>query len=241
MTTARAGRFAGLTQQSVVASALDLLDRDGLDGFSMRALARELGVQVGALYVHVQDREALLADVAGLIVAEVELPTSAATWDQSLRAFAHSYRAALHRHAGAAALVSGQLVSNGPQDFPVVEALLTALSRAGLKRKALLSAYNVYLGWLVGFVGVELAPAPPSETGWAQRRQLDLAGLTANSFPLMARHRAELATAFAVRWRSGAEAPMDETFTAALEVVLAGLATVHNLGLSPARARATRT
>lgn len=50
-------------RDAILASACDLYVRAGLDGFSMRKLAKELGVTAPALYRHYDGREAVLADV----------------------------------------------------------------------------------------------------------------------------------------------------------------------------------
>ena len=48
---------------AILAAACDLYLTSGLDGFSMRKLAKEVGVTAPALYRHYDGREALLADV----------------------------------------------------------------------------------------------------------------------------------------------------------------------------------
>jgi AcrR family transcriptional regulator len=48
---------------AILARACDLYLRAGLDGFSMRKLAKEVGVTAPALYRHYDGREAVLADV----------------------------------------------------------------------------------------------------------------------------------------------------------------------------------
>jgi len=50
-------------RQDILARACDLYLSRGLDGFSMRGLAKELGVTAPALYRHYEGREAVLADV----------------------------------------------------------------------------------------------------------------------------------------------------------------------------------
>jgi len=50
-------------REQILARACDLYLRTGLDGFSMRKLAREVGVTAPALYRHYDGREAVLADV----------------------------------------------------------------------------------------------------------------------------------------------------------------------------------
>lgn len=50
-------------REAILARACDLYLSQGLDGFSMRKLAKEVGVTAPALYRHYDGREAVLADV----------------------------------------------------------------------------------------------------------------------------------------------------------------------------------
>jgi AcrR family transcriptional regulator len=50
-------------RQDILAHACDLYLSKGLDGFSMRGLAKEVGVTAPALYRYYDGREAVLADV----------------------------------------------------------------------------------------------------------------------------------------------------------------------------------
>lgn len=51
------------TRERILAHACDLYLSDGLDGFSMRKLARAVGVTAPALYRHFENKEQLLHDV----------------------------------------------------------------------------------------------------------------------------------------------------------------------------------
>lgn len=59
------------TRADVVAAALRVLHEHGLESLSMRRVAAELGLQPGALYHHVADKQSLLALMADEIVREV--------------------------------------------------------------------------------------------------------------------------------------------------------------------------
>lgn len=63
-----------LSREQVVTTAVDLLRRYGLADLSMRRLARELGVAPGALYWHVTNKQELLVEVAGVLLAEIPVP-----------------------------------------------------------------------------------------------------------------------------------------------------------------------
>jgi TetR/AcrR family transcriptional regulator, tetracycline repressor protein len=64
-----------LTRDQVEETALGILTRFGLADLSMRRLARELHVQVGALYWHVKNKQELLVAVAGRLLDGLEVAT----------------------------------------------------------------------------------------------------------------------------------------------------------------------
>lgn len=53
------------TREKILTCACDLYLSDGLDGFSMRKLARAVGVTAPALYRHFEGKEAVLVEVVG--------------------------------------------------------------------------------------------------------------------------------------------------------------------------------
>lgn len=55
--------MSDLQRDRILACACELYLKDGLDGFSMRKLARQVGVTAPALYRHYQNKEHVLADV----------------------------------------------------------------------------------------------------------------------------------------------------------------------------------
>lgn len=91
-------RAVGLTRDSIVTAALATMDRDGVDVFSMRRLAGELGVTVQALYWHFDNKDALCLAVverARQELAAVPLGRGAPVrrLEQHLRALRSHWRA----------------------------------------------------------------------------------------------------------------------------------------------------
>lgn len=66
-----------LTQHTVVDTAVTILEQFGLADLSMRRLAKELDVQVGALYWHVKNKQELLAQVAAKLLNTTQLSVNA--------------------------------------------------------------------------------------------------------------------------------------------------------------------
>lgn len=87
-----------LSRAGIRSAALEIIDRDGLDGLSMRKLATALSVSAPALYFHYPTKEHLLDDVAGEIMEKVDVSAFAQGWRAGLLGWARSYRAALAEH-----------------------------------------------------------------------------------------------------------------------------------------------
>src|ERR1019366_3904309 len=87
-----ARRDGTLTRAVVLSAALELIDRDGADGLSMRRLARELGCDPMTLYRHAPNKAALRGAVAETVLAELEVAPAAPDGASQLRQVARQYR-----------------------------------------------------------------------------------------------------------------------------------------------------
>ncbi|MHA6524640.1 TetR family transcriptional regulator [Tessaracoccus sp. G1721] len=96
-----------LTRRSIVEAGLRILDEYGLGDLSMRRVADALGVQAGALYYHVPNKQSLLAAVADEILAGPPAsPEPASPIDDWLVGWASGLRQRLLAHRDAAELVA---------------------------------------------------------------------------------------------------------------------------------------
>lgn len=92
-------RAAGrLSRAGVLAAAVTLADREGLESLSMRRLASELGVVPMALYKHVADKDDLVAGMIDQIVADYRAPQPGLDWRAAVRGRIMAARDALHEH-----------------------------------------------------------------------------------------------------------------------------------------------
>jgi AcrR family transcriptional regulator len=91
----------GLTRERLVEAALGLIDDEGLEGLSMRALADRLQVKAASLYWHVRDREELLELVADGILESASRPRQRATWRETAQAIADALHRAVSAHKDA--------------------------------------------------------------------------------------------------------------------------------------------
>jgi len=92
-----------------VATALEVIDRDGLDGFNIRKLAQELGVNPSSLYHHFHDKNEILNRVCLRVLDESRVLSplrAGADWRVYVKKSVGQYRRALMRHPNVAPLMT---------------------------------------------------------------------------------------------------------------------------------------
>lgn len=121
---------AGLSKQRVVAEAVRLADREGVDGLSMRRLAGELGAGAMSLYHYVASKEELLDAMIDSVFEEMELPPESTDWQSAIRHRAVSARQVLARHPWAIGRMESR-TSPGLANRRHHEAVTACLRKAG--------------------------------------------------------------------------------------------------------------
>src|ERR1700726_3655273 len=97
-----------LSSARVLQAAVALADEAGLEAFSMRGLAQELGVVPMALYKHVANKDELLDGMVDIVFAEIELPPAELDWRPAMRRRGISAREALKRHGWAIGMMESR-------------------------------------------------------------------------------------------------------------------------------------
>jgi AcrR family transcriptional regulator len=88
-----------LSRRGIAHAALDLVDEEGFEALTTRALARRLGVEGPSLYNHVASRDDLIDEITAIIDEDIDLSTlDAPDWRTALADFARSYHRAFARH-----------------------------------------------------------------------------------------------------------------------------------------------
>lgn len=145
-----------LSRRRILQTALELVDREGLEALSMRRLGAELGVEAMSLYNHVSDKQALLDGIAELLLEEVVIPApDPQHWEDAWREVGCSYRRMGHRHPRAFPLVALRWSRTDGVLRRTVEALQILLA-AGLPTTTALKAFAASESFTRGFVLEEL-------------------------------------------------------------------------------------
>lgn len=130
MRTSDPARRRGLTRARITDVALALADARGVEGLSMRALARELGVEAMSLYNHVSNKDDLLDAMVDAVVGRIDLPGVGGDWQEGMRRRAHSMRTVFLAHPWAPPLIVGR-INVGPNMLAFMDATLGCLRAAG--------------------------------------------------------------------------------------------------------------
>lgn len=99
-----------LTRAGIVAAAEEILETYGLGDLSMRRVAERLGVQAGALYYHLPNKQSLLSEVADEILGAMGEVSGLGEWATEYR------RLLLGRRDGAELVASTRAMRLGRVD-----------------------------------------------------------------------------------------------------------------------------
>ncbi|MGK5695476.1 TetR/AcrR family transcriptional regulator C-terminal domain-containing protein [Streptomyces sp. URMC 128] len=186
-------RRAPLDRRRVADTALRLLNEVGLDGLTLRAIARELDVKAPALYWHFKDKQALLDEMATEMYRRMVAGASldpADTWRERLLKANRGLRTALLGYRDGAKVFSGSRFT-GIEHAGQMEDNLRLFTAAGFTLaqavRALTTTYLYTLGFVTEEQGVQPLPGERREGYDVHERARLMA-----DFPLSAQAGAEI-------------------------------------------------
>jgi AcrR family transcriptional regulator len=223
MTKSKTTTRKPLSRERVLQAAVALADEAGLEAFSMRALAQELGVVPMALYKHVANKDELLDGMVDSVFSEIALPPTDVDWRSAMRRRAISTREALQRHGWAIGMMESR--RPGPANLRNHNAVMGCLRGAGFPFEMAIHAYSVQDAYIYGFALQERDTGfetPDSAGEAAQRRAATIGAL--EDYP----HLAEIVTQLPA---SGYDNAVE--FAWGLDLILDGLERLRHGGAAP--------
>jgi AcrR family transcriptional regulator len=186
-------RTTGLTRGDVAAKALEILDRDGVEGLTMRGLAEQLGVGTMTLYGYMRSKEEVLDAAVDLAVSSSPGFKRSGDWRRDLRTLIEGSWRNLNRHPALVQIRLRQPVLR-PEALRFGEVGMDILLRAGFPPEEAAHCFRLLFTYAFGFAG--LSPDRDSELA---RRQADavLAGLDPAAYPNLTGARQEFSGAMA--------------------------------------------
>ncbi len=223
-----------ISREAIVTAAVQLLDREGLAGLSMRRLGDELGAGAASLYWHVGSKDGLLDLVLDEIIGEQQVPDpEPARWQEQVKEVARAQRRASLRHPYVVRISIGR-IPMGPNALRYSERVLAILRAGGLPPHLAVQGYLLLIATVNGFTvdetGVEDSGTPDRDPATLQQAA-DLArdyiaSLPVSLFPNMT----GLADEFAL-------ADPGERFELLIDIFVDGLARRSGQSAMPAPTR----
>lgn len=225
--TRRTDQPAGLDRERIVAAAVRLLDAEGLDRFSMRRLAAELGVTAMSLYWYVDTKDDLLELALDSVHSEVRPPRADAHWHERLRGLAAEYRGLMVRHVWAAHL-AGHFLNIGPHARAMSNAVMDVIRATGLPLERQAGALAAVFQFAYGFGTIEGHYAQRSaNAGMTQEEYYQLSMSEVRDEPGFDRMLESSEKLMHARGSETVEQMRDRDFTYALDLLIAGIEAVQ--------------
>ncbi len=179
-----------ITRARILECALEIIDRDGIDGLSMRRLGKALGRDPMTLYRHAPNKAALLDGVVELVLEELEVDTDDGDWATQLREVARGFRRLALAHPQVVPLLVTRPLSTPLGLRPLgtlrpLENILGLLTKAGFTDADALHVYRALFGFLYGHVLNELQELVERPDESDDLLRLGLHRLPIGEFPLL--------------------------------------------------------
>lgn len=210
----RSGRES-LSREGVLRAAVSVADADGLGALSMRAVARQVGVEAMSLYHHVANKEDMLDGMVDTVFAEFHQPRIGGNWVAEMAQRSRSGRAVLKRHPWAVGLMDSRRGA-GLATLRHHDAVLGCLREAGFSLALAGHAFAVLDAHLYGFLVQELSLPFESEQDLAELGEQIVAALPEGELPYFREFTLEHAL------RPGYD--FGDEFDVGLDLILDGLA-----------------
>jgi AcrR family transcriptional regulator len=150
--------------EDLLDAALRVLDRDGLEGLTMRHLADEVGIGVMTLYGYVRTKDELLGQLGAHALARVAIPDEqSAGWPAQIALALRNLLSVFKEHPGMVDLLVAKVVT-GPALNHVRDRLLGILIRAGFNAADAVDAFGALVLYTFGFAVAERTRHEPADT-----------------------------------------------------------------------------
>jgi TetR/AcrR family tetracycline transcriptional repressor len=165
------GQRAGLSREAVMTVARAALAQDGVDGLSMRRLARRLGVAPNALYSHVASRDDLIDALLDDTLSEVRSPDpSRGDWRRGIETMMRRTYDVLLAHPDLVPLYVARRGARGPVAVALGEQMLAMLARGGIEGDGATEALRTLIVHTIGFAAFATGDTlPPGQSALTPR------------------------------------------------------------------------
>lgn len=154
-----------LNKEAVLDAAIRLIERDGVDGLTMRALGAELGVEAMALYYYFRKKDELYDAIVDRLALEVEVPEAGSTaWPEAATRLVRSFRELGRRYPHSTDLLLRRSYARG-EAARKSEAAVAHTIAAGVDHSTALLIYRALSAYAWGTLLEDRRAQSPLSTG----------------------------------------------------------------------------
>jgi AcrR family transcriptional regulator len=186
----------GLSQETIVKAALELLNRNGIENLTMRALAAFLDTKAASLYRHIRDKKDLYDLIAEEVIAGIKPACGLSNAEKYLCEAAGLYREKLLALRDSTAIFTQSRAAT-PKRFEFMKNIMICLLHLGVKENKCLVAAHMFNNYVLSSAADEVM---------------------FRSFPADAPNAYEAILGTGFQWLS-----FDEQFNCGLEVLFTGM------------------
>jgi TetR/AcrR family tetracycline transcriptional repressor len=164
------GERTPLSREAILRAALEIADRDGLGGLTMRKIAGRLGASPMGVYRHFRNKAEIVGLLVDLVIGDYDVTNhQEKTWTEWVRESFLQMKRALCAHPGIIPLL-GAAGFSGANALGVVERVLDVLRSAGLGDGSA-PLFHTLMSYTIGAVAIESSAF--SQTGGEEESSLD--------------------------------------------------------------------
>jgi AcrR family transcriptional regulator len=188
-----------ITRALILTTALEIIDRDGIDALTMRRLGQALHRDPMTLYRHAPNKASLLDGIAEIVLEQLTVDTTDPDWATQLRTVARRFRQLTLAHPHVVPLLVTRPLATPLGLRPLgtlrpLEQILELLTHAGFSGPDALHIYRALFGFLHGHILNELQEIIERPEEIDDLLRLGLHRLPINEFPILRSLASALAT-----------------------------------------------
>jgi AcrR family transcriptional regulator len=148
---------AALSRDAILRAALDVADREGLEGLTLRKIAAELDASPMGVYRHFRNKAEILGELVDLVIGLYDVTHQRdgphGAWEPWVRETFCAMRRALLAHPAIIPLLGAAAVE-GDNALVVMEEVLAVLRAAGFAQQAA-PIFHTLMSFTIGAVAIE--------------------------------------------------------------------------------------
>lgn len=172
-----------IKRETIINSALELLNLEGIEGLSMRKLAKALDMQAPSLYWYFANKQALIDGLADSMIEKVAINISSElSWQAQITQIAGELRSSLLAHRDGARVFAGTYIVSD-NILRTSEALMRSLLIAGINDELAVHYSFTIIYYILGLVMEEQGLSPENGVDLASRKSAFLE-LSKKQYPI---------------------------------------------------------